>query len=94
MVESGDSACQGSHGGYQYCCVHFAGKQTKKTFAYGTVDLEDLEDSREPTGAPVLWLSCEGQMDVSELFSDNSHLSAVLDRQELLVAAPVHLRTK
>ena len=26
-----------------------------------TVDLEELPDSRERTGAPVLWLSCEGQ---------------------------------
>ena len=59
-----------------------------------TVDLEDLPDSRERTGAPVLWLSCEGQIDVWELFSDNSYLSAILDRQGLLVAAPVNLRAK
>ena len=59
-----------------------------------TVDLEDLPDSRERTGAPVLWLSCEGEIDVWELFSDNSYLSAMLDRQRLLVAAPVDLRTK
>ena len=60
----------------------------------GTVNLEELPDSREQTGAPVLWLSCEGQIDVWELFSDNSYLSAVLNRQGLLVAAPVDLRTK
>ena len=59
-----------------------------------TVDLEELPDSRERTGAPVLWLSFEGQMDVWELFSDNSYMSAVLDRQGLSVAAPVDLRTK
>ena len=59
-----------------------------------TVDLEDLPDSRERSGAPVLWLSCEGQIDVWELFSDNSYLSAILDRQGLLVAAPVDLRAK
>ena len=47
----------------------------------GTVDLEELRDSRERTGAPVLWLSCEDQMDVWELFSGNSHLSVILDRQ-------------
>ena len=58
------------------------------------MDLEELRDSRERTGAPVLWLSCEGQIDVSELFSDNSYLSAILDRQGLHVAAPVGLRTK
>ena len=59
-----------------------------------TVDLEELPDSRERTGAPVLWLSCEGQADVWEMFSDSSCLSATLDRQGLLVAAPVDLRTK
>ena len=59
-----------------------------------TVDLEKLPDSRERTGAPVLLLCCEGQIDVWELFSDNSYLSAILDRQGLLVAAPVNLRTK
>ena len=42
----------------------------------------------------MLWLSCEGQMDVRELFSDNSYLSAVLDRQGLLVAPTMGLRTK
>ena len=36
---------------------------------YYTVDLEELPDSRERTGAPVLWHSCEGQMDVWEMCS-------------------------
>ena len=58
------------------------------------MDLEELPDSRERTGAPALWLSCEGQIDVWEPFSDNSYLSAILNRQGLLVAAPVELRTK
>ena len=58
------------------------------------VDLEELPDSRERTGAPVRWLSCEGQADFWETFSDNSYLSAILDRQGLLVAAPIDLRTK
>ena len=62
--------------------------------ALDTVDLEELPDSRERAGAPVLWLSCEGKIDVCELFCDNSYLSAILDRQRLLVAAPVDLRTK
>ena len=57
-----------------------------------TVDLEELPDSRERTGAPVLWLSCEGQADVWEMCSDNSYLSAILDGQGLPVAAD--LRTK
>ena len=59
-----------------------------------TVDLEELPDSREGTRVPVLWLSCEGQTDVWEMFSDNSNLSASLDRQGLSVAVPVDLRTK
>ena len=52
-----------------------------------TVDLQEHPDSYERTGAPVLWLSCESQRDVWELFSDNSYLSAILDRQRLMVAA-------
>ena len=43
------------------------------------VDLEELPDSRERTGSLVLWLPCEGQTDVWELFSDNTFLSAILD---------------
>ena len=35
----------------------------------------------------MLWLSCDGQRNVLELFSDNSYLSAILDRQGLLVTA-------
>ena len=58
-----------------------------------TVDLEEPPDSCDRTGAPVLWLSCEGQIDVWELFSDKSYLSAILVRQGLMVAAPVDLRT-
>ena len=58
------------------------------------VDLEELRDSCERIGAPVLWLSCEGQIDVWELFYDNSYLSAILDRQGSKVAAPVDLRRK
>ena len=49
--------------------------------ALDTLDLEELPDSRERAGALVLWLSCEGQIDVWEMFSDNSYLSAILDRQ-------------
>ena len=72
----------------------FQVNETKERRHLDTVDLEELPDSRERTGAPVLWLSCEGQMDVWELFSDNSHLSAIIDRQGLLVAAPVDLKSK
>ena len=51
-------------------------------------------NSRERARAPVLWLSCEGQIDIWEMFSDNSYLNAILDRQGLQVATPVDLRTK
>ena len=37
-----------------------------------TVDLEELLDSCEGTGALVFWHSCDGQTDVWELGSDNS----------------------
>ena len=56
------------------------------------MDLEEPPDSRERTGAPVLWLSFANQVDVWELFCDNSYLSAILDRQGLQVAVPVNLR--
>ena len=59
-----------------------------------TMDLEEPPDSCERTGAPVLWLSYAGQIDVWEPFSDNSYLSAILNRQGLMVAAPADLRTK
>ena len=42
----------------------------------------------------MFFLSCEGQTDVWELFSDNSYVSAVLDRQGLMVAAPVDFENK
>ena len=58
------------------------------------MDLEEPPDSRERAGAPVLRLSCEGQTDVWELFSDNSYLGAILDRPGLQVAAPADLRNK
>ena len=59
----------------------FQANTSKLRTLLGTVDLEELPDSHERTGAPVLWLSCGGQIDVLEMFSDNSYLSAVLDRQ-------------
>ena len=59
-----------------------------------TVDLEEHQDSRERARAPVLWLSCEGQIDIWEMFSDNSYLSAILDRQGRQVGAQIDLRTK
>ena len=59
-----------------------------------TADREESPDSCERTGALVLLLSCDGQTDVLELFSDNSYVSAVLDRQGLMVAAPVDFENK
>ena len=46
---------------------------TKLSIPLKTVDLEEPPDSCDRTGAPVLWLSCEGQIDVWELFSDTSY---------------------
>ena len=48
----------------------FSGKCSKLRRPLNTVDLEELPDSSERAGAHVLWLSCEGQIDVWELFSD------------------------
>ena len=59
-----------------------------------TVDLEELPYSRERPGAPHPWLSCEGHADVWEMLSVNSYLSTILDRQGLLTATPIDLRTK
>ena len=59
-----------------------------------TADLEESPDSCERTGALVFSLSCEDQTDVWELFSDNFYLSAILDRQGLMVATQVDLRIK
>ena len=75
-------------GSYQYQCDHNSGKHEQAEETFGHCGLG------RTFGPPVLWLSCEGQIDVWELFSDNSHLSAILDRQGLQVAAPIDLRTK
>ena len=89
MIEGGDSSWLSV-----LVCPFFQVNASKLRRPLDTVDLEELPESRPRSGAPVLWLSCEGQKDVWELFCDNSFLSAILDRQRLLVAAPVDLRTK
>ena len=61
--------------------------------AFYRIDFEELPDSRERAGAPVLWPSCEGQIDVWEMFSDDCYLSAILDRQGFQLTAPIDLRT-
>ena len=94
MVEGGNHCSEGPHGCCQYRCDHTSGKHKQAEETMGPQDLEELPDSRERAGAPVLWLSCEGQIDVGEMFSDNSYLSAILDRQGLQVVAPTDLRTK
>ena len=60
-------------------CDHFSGKCKQAEETLWTLDLEELPDFRKRTG---------------ELFSDNSYLSTVLDRQGLQFAAPIDLRTK
>ena len=96
MVEVGNHCSHGLRGSCQYRCDQNSGKhkQAKETVGLDNVDLEELQDSRKRAKALVLWLSCEGQIDGWEMFSDNSFLSAILDRQELQVAAPIDLRTK
>ena len=55
MVEGGNYCCQTHHSGYQYRCVHYSSKR-KLRKPSDTVDLKELMDSRERTGARVLWL--------------------------------------
>ena len=93
-VKGGDYCCQGPMVVISTGASIYQVNASKLRRLVNTVDLEKLQDSRERTGAPVLWLSFEGQKGVWELFSDNSYLSAILDRQGLSVAAPVDLRTK
>ena len=80
IVEGGNRCSQGLHGSGQYRCDHISGKRKQAEETLDTVHLEELPDSRERAGALVLWASCEGQIDVWEMFSDNSYLSAILDR--------------
>ena len=69
----------------------FQASESKLRRPSDAVFLEELPDSRDRTRAPVLWLSCEGQTDLWELFSVNSYLSAILDRQGLLEATTIDL---
>ena len=66
MVEGGNHCCPGFNGSCQYWCDHTSGKKTMLRRLMESVNLEDLPDSRERARALVLWLSCEGQIDVSE----------------------------
>ena len=63
-IQQGRKSGKGPHGSYQYLCDQCSGKckQAKETF--DTVDLEELADSRERAGAPVLLLTCEGPTNV------------------------------
>ena len=71
-LKGGDFCCQGAMGVICTGASIYQINASKLKRPLNTVDLEELPDSRERTGAPVLWLSCESQMDVWELFSDNS----------------------
>ena len=94
-LKGNDYCCQRPHGCYQCWYLYFTRKCQQATNTVGyRGDLEEPPDSCEQTRAPVLWLSCECQTDVWELFTDSSCLSAILDRQAFMVAAPVVLRTK
>ena len=94
MVEGGHHCCQSLMGVIRTGASISQVNTSKLIRPVTTVDLQESPDSRERTRAPVLWLSCESPVDVCELFSDNSSLRTILNRQGLLVAAPVVLRTK
>ena len=94
MVDGENHCSQGTDCCCQYKCDHISGKHKLVEETVGHTDLEELLDKRERAGALVLWLSCEGQTDVWEMFSDNFCLSAILVRQGLPVAATIDLRTK
>ena len=55
---------QGSIAVVSTCESIFQANVNKLTRPLDTVDQQEFPDSRERTGAPVLWPSCEGQMDV------------------------------
>ena len=78
MVEGWNSCCQGSMVVISIGAFIFQVNASKLRRPSDTVDLEKLPDSRERTRAPVLWLTCEGQTDVWELFSEISYVSAIL----------------
>ena len=94
MVEGGNHCSQGPVAVVSTGASIFHANVSKLRRLLDTVNLEEIPDSRERAGAPVLWLSCESHMNVWENFSDNSYLSAILDRQGLQVAAPIDNRTK
>ena len=58
--------------GDQYWYLDFQVNTSKLRRPSDTVDLEESPDSWERAGAPVLWISCDGQIDGWKLFSDIS----------------------
>ena len=83
-------AVQGPHGCFQYRCYHISGKHKQAEETVDTGIWKIFRDSRDRARAPVLWLSCEGQLDIWEMFSDNLSLTG----KDSQVAAPIDLRTK
>ena len=73
MVEGGNHCCQGPMAVISTGATICQANVSNLRKPLGTVNMEVLPDSRGRAGAPVLWLSCEGQIDVWELFSDNSY---------------------
>ena len=85
--------------GGNYCdLAPLSFRQKKEQIIRGfldNVDLEELPDSRERTGAFVLWLSCEGQADVWDMFQTILIWAPFLtDKDFFLLAAPIDFRTK
>ena len=64
MVDGGNHCIEGSVAVLNTGATIFQANTSKLRRPLDTVDLEQLHDSRERAGAPVLWLSCEGQIDI------------------------------
>ena len=92
MVEGGDYCCQRSFSSDQNWRVHFAGKCPQNEEDFWTLwiwkKLRIRLSAQEHLYCGIL---AKVKQMSGDLFSDNSYLSALLDRQGLLVAAPVDL---
>ena len=64
MVEGGNHCSQGLLGSCHTGATIFQANLSKPRRPLDTVDLEELPVSRDRAGAPVLWLSCESQINI------------------------------
>ena len=88
-------AVKGIHGSCQHRCDHVSGKHTQAQEDRWTLWIwKNFRTRVSEQQRLYLWLSCEGQIDIWEVLSDNSYLGAILDRRGLQVAAPIDLDRK